>query len=114
VISARLRSYSHFSARAEKSGHPRRRNDERLMAAQIHAVDLRDGRQCTSTDRHGNRCSETRWLHYHHIISRANGGSNEPENLTTLCSFHHDLVHQLSFAMDGQTNFIRDRSVRYA
>jgi 5-methylcytosine-specific restriction endonuclease McrA len=107
-------SYPHFSARAEKSGYRRRRNDEPLTAAQIHMVDLRDARQCTSIDRNGHRCPETRWLHYHHIVSRANGGSNEPENLTTLCSFHHDLVHQLSFAMDGQMNFIRDRSVRYA
>jgi hypothetical protein len=107
-------SYPHFSARAEKSGYPDLRNDEPLTAAQIHAVDLRDGRQCTSVDRNGHRCAEKRWLHYHHIISRASGGSNESENLTTLCSFHHDLAHQLSFAMDGQMNFIRDRSVRYA
>ena len=29
----------------------------------------------------------------HHILRRSQGGSNDPENLVTLCRAHHDWVH---------------------
>lgn len=82
-------------------------------AEQKHLVDLRDQRKCTHIGRDGQRCGDDRWIHYHHIISVANGGSNEPENLTTLCSFHHDLVHQLSLAIEGQVSWLRSPQVEY-
>ncbi len=66
----------------------------RLTAEQKHAVFLRDGGRCTHHD-NGVRCTSERWIDVHHIILVSQGGSNDPENLTTLCSFHHDLIHQL-------------------
>lgn len=56
-------------------------------------VDLRDQGQCTHKDSKGERCSERRWLDVHHIIPRSKGGPDTLENLTTLCSGHHRLVH---------------------
>ncbi len=73
-----------------------------LTAAQRHAVFARDQGKCTSLDASGTRCNSDQWIQVHHIVEVARGGGNEPSNLTTLCSFHHDLVHQLEFSLDGQ------------
>ena len=54
----------------------------------------RDQHRCTFTAPDGRRCETTRWLDVHHIVPRSEGGSDEPENLTTLCSAHHRLLHQ--------------------
>jgi hypothetical protein len=45
------------------------------------------------------------WCRYrlqpHHITHRANGGSNHPDNLTTLCFFHHHVViHGMGYRID--------------
>jgi len=39
-------------------------------------------------------CGRTRFLEVHHAHPRANGGSHEPHNLTTLCSACHRMHHQ--------------------
>ncbi len=53
----------------------------------------RDGGRCTY--RQGNRqCSERVYLQVHHIYPRELGGTNEPSNLTTLCSGHHRVLHE--------------------
>lgn len=38
--------------------------------------------------------SDSRFLELHHIVKHADRGSNEPENLVTLCNLHHDEVHR--------------------
>lgn len=56
-------------------------------------VDLRDRGQCTYLDQNGQRCEERRWLDVHHAIPRNQGGADHIENLVSLCSGHHRLVH---------------------
>ena len=73
-----------------------------IPAATAHAIKLRDGHQCTEIHKDGTRCENTKWLHIHHIKRVADGGTNELSNLTTLCSVHHELHHQLEFEL-GQT-----------
>ena len=85
----------------------------RLNAIQKHHVFNRDEGRCTFQDATGKRCSNEKWLHLHHIKPVHLGGSNAVENLTTLCSFHHDLTHQLSLPIEGQTNWLRSPSARY-
>jgi len=80
-------------ARPRKSAPGKR---ERFTARELHTVNARDGRRCTFIDASGNRCPNERWLHVHHLQSVARGGTNTPTNLITLCSRHHQLVHQLS------------------
>lgn len=41
----------------------------------------------------GSRCEGR--LHVHHRRLRSQGGSHEPENLLTLCDFHHRLAHDV-------------------
>lgn len=67
-------------------------NHEPIPARSRHIVFARDKGQCTYEDSRG-RCSAARWLHTHHVVSRAEGGSNDPENLTLLCEAHHRMVH---------------------
>lgn len=57
---------------------------------------IRDLSRCTFISRTGRRCRAQRWLDIHHILPRAAGGSDAPENLTTLCSAHHRLLHRNS------------------
>jgi len=54
-------------------------------------------REVLARDRHHCRrkgCSHTRFLEIHHIVPRAEGGNNNPENLVTLCSACHKLLHE--------------------
>jgi hypothetical protein len=72
----------------------RRRNRYRLRAVE-HAVNLRDQNQCVHIDKLGNRCSERKWLHKHHVQEFAKGGEHTVENLQTLCFGHHKMLHRL-------------------
>jgi 5-methylcytosine-specific restriction endonuclease McrA len=54
-------------------------------------------REVLARDRHRCRrkgCNHTRFLDIHHIIPRAEGGTNDPSNLITLCSGCHHLWHE--------------------
>ena len=39
-------------------------------------------------------CTHTRFLHAHHIEHWLHGGRTSLDNLVTLCTFHHHLVHE--------------------
>jgi len=54
----------------------------RVRAA--HRVFARDGWRCTAPG-----CSSYRNLHDHHIVFRSAGGSDDLDNRTTLCVWHH-------------------------
>jgi len=56
----------------------------------------RDGGVCTVAG-----CTSRYRLQPHHIISWADGGPTNPENLTTLCWYHHHIViHKRGFTID--------------
>ena len=84
-----------------------------LTAQQKHAVFRRDRGRCTHVDAQGKRCDSDRYVQLHHIHPVSQGGGNEPENLTTLCSFHHDLVHQLTRPLEGQVSWLREPQAQY-
>ncbi len=46
-------------------------------------------------------CDRTRFTEGHHIIHWADGGETDLKNLVTLCSFHHQLVHEGGFGLTG-------------
>ncbi len=69
-----------------------------LTAAERHLVFNRDQGRCTHKDETGKACGRSRWIEIHHIRPIEHGGSNDADNLTTLCSLHHDLVHQFAKA----------------
>jgi hypothetical protein len=49
-----------------------------------HGIFERDGWRCAVPG-----CSSYRNLQVHHIVFRSQGGGDEPENLITLCAWHH-------------------------
>ncbi|MCB1163596.1 HNH endonuclease [bacterium] len=53
----------------------------------------RDGHRCQ-----GPGCTSTRYLEVHHRKPRANGGTNAPSNLITLCSACHQVHHERGLA----------------
>ena len=94
-------------ARVEKAKKPLAKERVALSAEQKHAVFLRDQGKCTHVDHQGQRCSQDKWIEIHHITPISQGGTNDIENLTTLCSFHHDLAHQLTLELEGQITWLR-------
>jgi hypothetical protein len=64
-----------------------------IPARQKHEVNYRDGGQCTQVY-DGKRCENRRYTDTHHIVARSLGGDHSIENLTTLCSAHHKMIHR--------------------
>jgi len=59
-----------------------------------HQVMLRDRGQCQGKTPQGTRCRCRQWTDIHHIQPVSLGGSNDLDNLLTLCSSHHHQVHR--------------------
>lgn len=74
--------------------HPLAKAERARKAGADHEVNQRDGNRCQAENPDGTLCGATRWLHKHHVVPRSLGGTDEPENLITLCSFHHQLFHR--------------------
>jgi hypothetical protein len=68
----------------------------------------RDGAACTITG-----CTSRYRLQVHHITRWADGGRTDPENLTTLCRFHHHVaIHGQGFTINPNTPPQRRRLLR--
>jgi hypothetical protein len=74
-----------------------------IFAAAQHQVAVKDQAQCTFIT-HGKRCENRRFLHTHHKIPVALGGTSSPENLTTVCSTHHKFIHSQWVAKEPNSN----------
>jgi hypothetical protein len=63
----------------------------------------RDAYRCQYPD-----CGARRELHVHHIVFRSHSGkkarrrSNSPQNLVTVCVFHHRMIHARTIGVKGQ------------
>ncbi len=65
------------------------RNKATIPPATRRSVLIRDGHRCTTP-----HCNTTHFLEVHHRIPRSAGGSNHPDNLTTLCAACHRFAHE--------------------
>jgi hypothetical protein len=68
----------------------------KLSSSIKNAVFLRDQGQCTFMNADGVRCACRRWLDVHHVVRMSLGGTNDLDNLRTLCSAHHRMVHEVA------------------
>ncbi|MPY92953.1 MAG: HNH endonuclease [Acidimicrobiia bacterium] len=57
-----------------------RRTRERILE--------RDGHRCTILDEDGNRCTEPAHA-VDHRVGKAEGGTDDPSNLRSICRWHH-------------------------
>lgn len=60
-------------------------------------VYLRDGGRCTFVGSDGERCFETSYLEFDHIVPVAKGGTNEENNLRLLCRVHNQHMADVHF-----------------
>ena len=40
-------------------------------------------------------CGSKENLHHHHVIPKVKGGSDDEDNLITLCEKHHEMIHNI-------------------
>jgi hypothetical protein len=57
----------------------------------------RDGGQCAYVGRSGHRCTERRYLEFHHRVPHARGGRATPENIALRCRRHNVYESDLVF-----------------
>jgi len=87
---ARLRTARVFFTAPAEIARLFRATWSRFEPREHHEVFERDGWRCAVPG-----CSSYRHLHAHHIRFRSHGGGDEPENLVTLCVWHHQQgVHE--------------------
>jgi 5-methylcytosine-specific restriction endonuclease McrA len=77
-------------ARVQAEGSP---NRSTIPPSTRQAVLARDGHRCQIPG-----CGRTQLLEVHHIRPRREGGSNQPENLLSLCGPCHQLLHEKGLA----------------
>ncbi len=67
----------------------------RVVPAWLRAEVLeRDGHRCTFSG-----CEIRDHLHMHHVVHWVRGGLTELDNLITLCTFHHKLIHEFGWSV---------------
>ena len=70
-----------------------------LPKSTVDAINRRDEAQCTYVASNSKRCTQTRWLDFHHVLEHSKGGSDDLQNLVTLCHAHHRLLHERNHPM---------------
>jgi hypothetical protein len=65
------------------------------------AVLVRDHNRCTVPG-----CRSSTYVDVHHITYWSHGGDHAMQNLTTLCSLHHDLLHHGLLLLSGTANHL--------
>lgn len=49
-------------------------------------------------------CHHRRWIHAHHVRFWSEGGATDLCNLISLCPFHHRMLHEEGWRIEGDTN----------
>ena len=78
-------------ARVHRNGE---KNRATIPPARRREVLARDGYRCRASG-----CESAHFLDVHHVIPRERGGTNEPDNLITLCAACHRLIHERGLPM---------------
>ena len=73
-------------ARVHRKGE---KNRATISPARRRGVLARDGYRCRASG-----CGSAHFLDVHHMIPRERGGTNDPDNLITLCAACHRLIHE--------------------
>lgn len=79
-----------------KSFKESRKKGRKIPTSVLHQVNLHDLRRCQWRLPSGQICGQVRFTQVHHIQLLSKGGSHELHNLTTLCSGHHQICHEIN------------------
>jgi hypothetical protein len=77
------------ATRAASPAPPIARAKQRMPPAVRRAVLARDRHRCRVPG-----CTHATFLDIHHLVPRSEGGSNDPENIITICGAHHRATHR--------------------
>ncbi len=80
-------------ARVDRKGE---KNHATIPPSVRREVLARDGHRCRTAG-----CGSARFLDVHHVVPRTNGGANHPDNLITLCSSCHGMIHARAGGSEG-------------
>ncbi len=82
----------------ERGGHPLGvgRRGRTVPGPLLRVLRHRDGAACRFPG-----CERKRWLHAHHLVHWADGGSTNLDNLVLLCHAHHRLIHEGGWRTSG-------------
>jgi hypothetical protein len=61
------------------------------------AVCERDGNRCCFVDEQSRRCSERRWLEFHHRRPFGLGGDHSPDNICLMCPRHNQYLAEADY-----------------
>jgi hypothetical protein len=78
-----------------------------MPAAVRRIVRKRDSRQCTYVDGTGRRCTERRWLEFHHDDPFGRGGDHDPSRVRLLCKVHNLLLAERDYGKDVMESYRR-------
>ena len=79
-------------------------NEKHVPTSVRRTVLERDGHQCTATGRDGERCPQVTQLEAHHLDRYALGETTHPDQLVTLCHWHHMRITQRQAAEARRAN----------
>jgi 5-methylcytosine-specific restriction endonuclease McrA len=83
----------------------KRKAEEMKELKACHAiVDARDGRQCRVCQARVGGIGMLEAVHHHHLVFRSKGGSNQPDNILSLCVRCHHALHNGEIALSGDAN----------
>jgi hypothetical protein len=85
----------HVTDTSADAGRRHRKVPRRLRRAVLR----RDGHRCRFPG-----CEHRGWLHTHHIEHWVDGGATDLANLVLLCGYHHRLVHEGGWTVEGDPN----------
>jgi hypothetical protein len=99
----------------DRPAHAEERNTRTIPRWVRREVQRRDGGRCAFVSRDGRRCTEWRFLQYHHIVPWALGGRATVDNIALRCRCHNQLEADVVFGprarMDqGRSTHARHRS----
>lgn len=83
-----------------------------LSASLQHEVYHRDLGRCQMPIAQNKTCGTARWIHLHHIQAVSQGGENSLDNLITLCSAHHAMVHEKDIGLLSAFRRLSEKSVQ--
>jgi hypothetical protein len=98
-VGARANDGAHAGTRANDGARAGTRAKQTVPPATRRAVLHRDHRRCAVPG-----CRNARFLDLHHVEPRSEGGTNEADNLITLCGAHHRAAHRGELDVAGRTS----------
>jgi len=70
-------------------------------------VRKRDGNQCSFVDKNGRRCTERRWLEFHHHDPFGRGGAHDPDKISLRCRAHNLYHAERDYGKDVMDRYRR-------